>query len=380
MQSTPVQTTKPRRTVKKLGWTALIGLAVLMFTLGDQTSLTYQGGLQLASVLSAVLVVSVITTRGPLHKLFTAKPLEWIGIRSYGIYLWHWPVLILLRQSLGSSVSGLEIGVLTCSMTLCVATLSFRYLETPIRVQGLRNFVLRGIRREVQVLDGAVAQWKIQPHPVMLAACLALILTLVSIFSAPQKTTAQLRIEAGQRAIAQAKVQAAARAAKAQQAPIISTKGDNITVIGDSVTLASAGALEQRFPGIYIDAVVSRSLRQGGFDTVDGLISSGAMRGVVVIALGTNGYYGEGSLERLINQLGSREIVFVTAHAPDDWAPGNNDNLHKTVPAYRNVRIAEWDQAISPHGDELADDIHPNADGANLYADSIAAALAQFPH
>ncbi|HSW74360.1 MAG TPA: acyltransferase family protein [Candidatus Saccharimonadales bacterium] len=389
------QPEKPHRTVKRFGWLALFGLLALMCTLGNQVAFTYQGGLQLASISAAVLVVSVITTRGLLHKIFTFKTLEWIGLRSYGIYLWHWPVLVLLRQTLGQGASIWEIGLLTAGITICVAALSYHYLETPIRQMGVRAYILRGIRHEVAAIDGAVAQWKLRPHPVMLASCIVIALTAAAVLTAPTKTTAQLRIEAGERAIGQAKMLAgrqsqAARnhaqnntagAGQAQQAAPgqdALPDGSDITVVGDSVTLASADALQQRFPGIYIDAAVSRSMRQGGLDTIDALLQNNQMRGTVVVALGTNGYYGAGNLEKVIAELGNRRIIFVTSHAPDDWAAGNNDNLRKTAMQYANVHLAEWDAAITPHADELADGIHPGSDGATIYADCIAGALAQF--
>lgn len=378
---------QPKHIAKRFGWVALGGLAVLMLVIGEQRSFTYKGGLQLASVLSAILVVSVITTRGRLHRFFVHPTLEWIGIRSYGIYLWHWPVLMLLRQILGPTTPAALIATLTCILTVLVAALSFTYLETPIRTLGLRAFVLRGIRHEVRAIDGVVTK-KLQPHPIIGVACLAVILTIASITTAPAKTTAQLHIEAGERAIALAKRQGSLTELALSKERKLATRGDdqtqingdNITVVGDSVALASAPILQQKFPGIYIDAAVSRSLGRDGFDTIANLRKTGNLRGIVVVALGTNGYYGTGNLEKFVDELGGRQIILVTSHAQRQWIPPNNDNIRRVAARHTNIRVAEWDSSIEPHNDELADGIHPGRAGATIYANSIAAAIGQFAH
>jgi lysophospholipase L1-like esterase len=209
-----------------------------------------------------------------------------------------------------------------------------------------------------------------------------------AVVSAPSKTQAQLRVEAGQNAIKnkpypvaiQAPTQVIhkpahpkAEAHGANQAPIT---GSMITVIGDSVTIASAPALQARFPGILIDAEISRSLRVGGFEAVDKLALSGGLRDVVVVALATNGYFGTGNLDKLVAQLGNRKIIFVTAHVTREWTEANNVDVHALVKNYPNVTVAEWNDMITNHPEDLGDDnIHPNAQGGEIYASSIAVAL-----
>jgi hypothetical protein len=159
------------------------------------------------------------------------------------------------------------------------------------------------------------------------------------------------------------------------EAPIT---GQDITFIGDSVTLASASALQAKFPGIYIDAETSRSLREGGFTTIDNLVATGMLRHIVVISLGTNGYYGTGKLDKLMTTLSDRKVILVTSHAPREWIAGNNQSLRTTAPNYSNMYIAEWDTAISANPDHLGPDgVHPTSSGGAIYADCIAAALAQ---
>ena len=59
-------------------------------------------------------------------------PLRWIGVRSYGIYLWHWPIIVLTAPSLEQKPT-LSLQVLQVAATIIVAALSWRFVEEPIR-------------------------------------------------------------------------------------------------------------------------------------------------------------------------------------------------------------------------------------------------------
>jgi peptidoglycan/LPS O-acetylase OafA/YrhL len=389
-----------KRAVQKIGLGALLGLGLLIAFMRDNSSFTYMGGLALASMLAAIVLFVTVTTRGWLHKLFALRPLTWIGKRSYGIYLWHWPLLIVTRHLVPSGTSPWIIASITATCTVLIAAVSFRFLEMPIRHMGIKAFVARGFKRRIASLEIG----RLHPRPVLLAACIPLILTLAAVIAAPTKTTAQLRIEAGRQALKQAEKQIAQTqlathipqttnlvlptiaqpaATNSSASPAVlpadvpPMAGSDITVIGDSVTLASGAALVQHFPGILVNAEISRSMREGGLDTISAMLANGQIRKTVVIALGTNGYYGAGNLDTVMNELSGHNVIFVTAHAPNDWSAGNNDNLHQTAKRYPNMYIAEWDAAISQHTDLLVDGIHPNAAGADMYANCVAAAIAQ---
>jgi peptidoglycan/LPS O-acetylase OafA/YrhL len=354
-----------------VGGFSMISLMGLMVVMSDQSPLAYKGGLLSASILTAFVVLATISARGILQRIFTVWLLEWLGVRSYGIYLWHWPLLILSRNVLPANVSLAETAVVTCALTLCAAALSYRYLEAPIRAEGFRTFLQSRFTRP---MDTALLRWRLLPHPVLLGGVAVIVLTFAAVIVAPTKTKAQLSIEAGQSAIRQAQQQAAKEAATAAT----QVAGSNMTAIGDSVTLASAPALQAKFPGIVIDAEISRSMRRGGLETIENYESAGKMRSIAIIALGTNGYYGDGNLERMVNELGARKIVLVTSYADREWIAGNNTNVYQIAAKHRNVYVANWDAAIGSHPEDLnTDHIHPTAAGGAIYADSIATALAK---
>ena len=79
---------------------ALAGVLLLSRVMPEDRAVTYLGGLVLASVLTAVVIASLLPGRTWLHTLLELRPMEWVGERSYGLYLWHWPVLLLMLAAL----------------------------------------------------------------------------------------------------------------------------------------------------------------------------------------------------------------------------------------------------------------------------------------
>jgi peptidoglycan/LPS O-acetylase OafA/YrhL len=70
-------------------------------------------------------------TRHPIRKVLSYSPIRWVGERSYSLYLWHWPVFVLLRWTLG--FESISVIMLALAATFVLASLSFRYIETPFR-------------------------------------------------------------------------------------------------------------------------------------------------------------------------------------------------------------------------------------------------------
>ena len=105
----------------------------------DQYSLSlYHGGLLLLSVATAVLLAVVVHPGSSIGRVLGLAPLRWLGERSYGVYLWHLPVIVAFPTTFLRSVPVLRDGVLVALMLL-VASLSWRFVENPIRTLGFRG-------------------------------------------------------------------------------------------------------------------------------------------------------------------------------------------------------------------------------------------------
>ncbi len=102
----------------------------------------FRGGF-LATDFATLLVIAAVTHRGAKMGMFLgAQPLHWIGTRSYGLYLYHWPIFEIIRGNAGATLTVPEfVGamVLTCVIT----ELSYRYVEMPIRRRQLGKWLDR---------------------------------------------------------------------------------------------------------------------------------------------------------------------------------------------------------------------------------------------
>lgn len=342
---------------------ALIALAVVMS--GDQ-EVVYRGGLALVAVLSAVAIAALLVPGSPFARGLDWAPVRWIGVRSYGLYLWHWPVFVLVSASFPTVArDGWEVALraaIALAITVVVAALSYRFLEQPIRRNGFRataRAVLDAPQRSRRALGAAVA---------MLVAAALAGASVLAIVADPGRGEAQAYVEAGQEAIDEPEPPPPTNAQPDDDV----TTGDEITAIGDSVMLAAAPALQDAYPGIHIDAAVSRSMYVAP-DIVRALESAGRLRPVVVIALGTNGPIDRDTLEEVRRILGpTRELIVVNAQAPRGWIPGVNAELSSFARLYRNVELANWHSAIQPFLHEMArDQVHFGPIGAAIFAGAV---------
>ena len=68
---------------------------------------------------------------------------SWIGVRSYSIYLWHWPVFALTRPGVDIDAGPVPVFVLRIAITVVLADLSFRLVEAPIRSGAIGRWTAR---------------------------------------------------------------------------------------------------------------------------------------------------------------------------------------------------------------------------------------------
>lgn len=376
--------------VALLGFTAL---GVLSFTLREGSPGSFLGGFQLATV-AALAVVWAITREGAIAgRMLDVQPLRWIGERSYGIYLWHWPLLMVVTSAATAAGLGTSwlVPAATLALTLPFAALSYRYIEQPVRRVGLR---------------GALVRWfsprNYTPRRRRVSVALAIIvaitfpLTGIAVATAPERTTSAEQILRGQEMLeadrsnseqgtsdadtappgpGAAETDAEPGAAEPAAPAVVEIEGRDITAVGDSVMLASYPELTEAFPGIEVDAAVSRGL-WAGVDIVADMAQSGTLRQVVVVGLGTNGPVDEDALVALQDAVGGRQLILIDAHAERDWIPEVNANLTRFAQERRGVALARWDASVADTPEYLAEDgIHPGPEGGEVYAASIRSAL-----
>ncbi|MFN8018202.1 MAG: acyltransferase family protein [Acidimicrobiales bacterium] len=141
-----------RRARQVAGLLAAAGLAVAWVALDGSTALPYQGALPLATVGAALVVASVADRNHPglLGRALGVAPLVWLGTISYGVYLYHVPIYLVLGEA-RTGLRGWPLFAIQVAVTLALAAASYRFLELPIRERRM----LHGRQARAAVPAGA---------------------------------------------------------------------------------------------------------------------------------------------------------------------------------------------------------------------------------
>jgi peptidoglycan/LPS O-acetylase OafA/YrhL len=390
-----------RQRLDVIGAAGLLVLALLVIYLGGADPIMYPLGLGIAAVAAGGVVLAAASP-GVLGRLLSRPPLRWLGLRSYGIYLWHWPVIAIAGTLASRHPDTVPIRLLETALPIALAAVSWRWIEEPILRGGLRGTVsgwLAGLRQAFMTAPRAPASG--------LALLAPLAVVCVAGFAGYGLAQSQSGPTLQQQIAAGAQVSAASQVGQGQQEPgqagqdgtaggrrdaqriapaalahhIVTTlprhvPGTMVTAVGDSVMLAAAPELHSALPGIYINAQVSRQM-SAGLQLIGHLARQGALRPVVLVGLGTNGTVTGSQVRQLLGDLGPhRWLVLVNTFVPRPWQNSDNEVLASAASHDPHVVLVNWLGAIDHRTDLLYDDdVHPTPDGGQLYAHLVTAAL-----
>ncbi|HUY50951.1 MAG TPA: acyltransferase family protein [Streptosporangiaceae bacterium] len=387
----------------------LAGIALLSWSMGHFAggdSALYPAGLLIAA-LAAGAVVLAAASPGVVGWLLGWPPLRWIGIRSYGIYLWHWPVIALTAAIMRQQPPGVLIWAAEAVISVGLAAASWRWIEQPILRDGFGATVrarYRLVTRSLAVAHRSPA--RVFPAVALVAAVAVACTAGYGVLHARSSSGLAKQISQGVRisqqgSSGQAGPALAANAGHAAPSPNVPAatptpaapgtpdpaapgtgpaparvSSSAVTAIGDSVMLAAAPQLESALPGISIDAQVSRQVSVG-LSIAAQLAATGALRPIVVFALGTNGTFATSQVRQLLAAIGPhRKLVLVNTYEARPWQDGNNQVIAAAARQHANVVVANWFAAIEHRTDLLwPDEVHPQPPGARLYAHTVAAAV-----
>jgi len=390
-----------RRILERAVAVALAGLVALMFLLGQADTFTWRGGLLLAVCCAGVAVVVAAHPATRVGALLSVPPLRWLGTRSYSIYLWHWPIIVLTERQGVLALSGFPGLVLRLALIAGFAEASYRYVEQPWR----RGDVQRALRR--LLARDRRSRWTVASTSGMAVLAVTLLVVLASAPPLPEASgpsatpaaeVAPSRVHiggagSGGHTASPDGGTPVGRPDVSLPAGVVPARGDGplpvpdgavapvappgpgpraggpVLAIGDSVMLAAAPDLEAAFgPKITVDAVVGRQ-PYTGLDRLAEYKAAGRLRGLraLLIGLGSNGYFTPSDLTRLRGlAAGVPLVVMVNVRVPDPWG-AQSDAVIDAAARLPGFKVVDWYRASAAPGVLYPDGVHPDPAGQALY-------------
>jgi len=357
----------------------------------------FRGGLFATGIATLMVIAAVTHKRTIISRLLGNPVLSYVGTRSYGLYLYSWPIYQIIRKVAGNTLTFNQF-VVAMIATLIVTELSYTYIETPIRRRevGLRWGNLR--RRRDPVPRQLIAGTLVVSMVLLAFGVLRLGLAdleqneiALSLAEGAESVTEfdDLLPGGGDEGAAPAEVTAVATTQPAivdtTPTPESTTTSTTTTTtsttlpsepirflaIGDSVMLGAAGVLTDR--GYTVNAAVSRQMSDI-IPAMQQLADADLIGDPVIIHLGTNGPISKDTLDSLLSTVsGVPNVLLLTVRANRSWSAGNNAIIRARDQPNDNIKLVDWElESTKCVGSCFAaDGIHLSADGQLFYANII---------
>ena len=364
---------------------AVIGVAIIAFFMWkahhDVNSLggdpwLFRGGILLVDIGTLLVIVAVAHLRAFTGRLLGNPVLRVIGERSYGLYLYHWPVFQAIRHNQENQLS-FPTFLVGLAIAAVITELSYRFVELPIRERRVRRTFARWWR------TGAGEMFRRPAVGLAVGAALSIpVFAVHSLATADiEKSDVEIAIAEGEGSVTDVLAQNTTTVATGPTPtsvvapPTTQPVRYDVLAIGDSVMKGAAGRLKSF--GAVVDAVEDRQADIGIGIFVQ-LKDLGVTIDSAVIHLGTNGPITDEEVATLMDAVSDiPRVVILTSHAYRDWTDANNAKWRALPASHPNVTVLDWDVVSdSCPGDCFASDrIHLNRDGISYYVEQIWAAL-----
>jgi peptidoglycan/LPS O-acetylase OafA/YrhL len=367
-----------------LGWAGMLGLIASCVCVSEAEPLVFRGGLLAVDLCAiGVIVAAVHPTAGTLQRVLSIEPLRLVGTRSYGLYLWHWPVAALTRPGLDVPFGVSAAFALRLTLTVVLAELSYRFVELPVRRRG---FIAPAHMRWRQLRLGSAPRLR----RVALAALLSLPIVCFAIvaqaFVLATRPATSPAFDSSAPALAPSDVEDrrlanvslpieqvddprkpfAVEDRDVQHAP-------RVLLVGDSVMLGAWRYLRAGHEDdVEIDAEIGRTATTT-LSRLRKLRQAGKLRPVMIVHLGDNGWLFDAQVHEMMELFdGVRRVVFVNAHVPRRWQDRNNGILSAALAQHPSVILVDWAKASENHREYFGvDGLHLTHAGAQALANLI---------
>lgn len=371
-----------------LGSVSFAVLLVMTIAINGSSNFWYRGGQFVGTILTVLVIYTVSGRKIWLSRFLSNPVLKWIGDRSYSIYLWHYPIILLISKGIKASW---WITLIEIVLSVVLAELSYRFIETPIR-HGIIGEYLNILRsrpksrqekkRQVQVARRSL---KVMAGTFVLTVSLILCMVFVpkkNALDTLQKREAKAK-ETGKMTEEQLSKQ---KANGSESDDTICTadltddeilEGLNLLLIGDSIAVDVTDDFYEMFPNSVSDTKIGR-ITSLGKQVLDSYIDEKKWEGEGVIFASLSNSPINGELEDIREKIGKDMPLFLTTvRIPHDmFEEESNSKIKKFVEENDHTYLIDWYAASEGHDEYFdADDTHLLSAGAKAYANCIKEAV-----
>ncbi|EJF9998669.1 acetyltransferase [Staphylococcus pseudintermedius] len=354
----------------------VVGLAILFICfkfVSETNSILYYGGFILISTVTLLVIASSVHPSGYFAKFLGNKVFTFIGSRSYSLYLWHYPIIVLIHHQFVQGQIPPLVYVVEILLMVLMAEFSYKFIEQPFRKEGFNIFAFNHLKnwRSQKVLR----TWLVI---ILLIPTLLVMVGGFNRFAQKNSTrVTEVNTEEIDKLIT-------------QPLPLPQLKIDGFVVkgnkqkyaswkpllIGDSVMVDIGDDFRSFVPKADINGKVGRQLVEATSLAKRKYQSYRDKNDIVVLELGTNGDFTEEQLNSLLEQFGEADIYLVNTRVPRSYESHVNQVLAKAAKKRANVTLVDWYSRSENHTEYFAPDgIHLQPPGVRALTNSIIQAI-----
>ena len=371
-----------------LGSVSFAVLLVMTIAINGSSNFWYRGGQFFGTILTVLMVYAVSGRKTWLSRFLSNPVLKWIGDRSYSIYLWHYPIILLISKGIKASW---WITLIEIVLSVVLAELSYRFIETPIR-HGIIGEYLNILRsrpksRQEKKRQVQVARRSLKVMAGTFVLTVSLILCMVFVPKKNALDTLQKRETKAKETGKMTEEQLAKQKANGSESDdTICTadltddeilEGLNLLLIGDSIAVDVTDDFYEMFPNSVSDTKIGR-ITSLGKQVLDSYIDEKKWEGEGVIFASLSNSPINGELEDIREKIGKDMPLFLTTvRIPHDtFEEESNSKIKKFVEENDHTYLIDWYAASEGHDEYFdADDTHLLSAGAKAYAKCIKEAV-----
>ena len=371
-----------------LGSVSFAVLLVMTIAINGSSNFWYRGGQFVGTILTVLVIYTVSGRKTWLSRFLSNPVLKWIGDRSYSIYLWHYPIILLISKGIKASW---WITLIEIVLSVVLAELSYRFIETPIR-HGIIGEYLNILRsrpksRQEKKRQVQVARRSLKVMAGTFVLTVSLILCMIFVPKKNALDTLQKRESKAKETGKMTEEQLAKQKANGSESEdtICTTdltddeilEGLNLLLIGDSIAVDVTDDFYEMFPNSVSDTKIGR-ITSLGKQVLDSYIDEKKWEGEGVIFASLSNSPINGELEDIREKIGKDMPLFLTTvRIPHDtFEEESNSKIKKFVEENDHTYLIDWYAASEGHDEYFdADDTHLLSAGAKAYAKCIKEAV-----